>query len=129
VEILPTKFVGIVADHEEFPVERIAVDRGGEGDWIGSVGHEDSLKLTNLREIFEDGEDSGEGDGSSDESDGSGSEIGETVEPGPEPESDDDDKQGQKRRKRKQPQDFSGAQEKKKAKNEMLGEEGFFSEL
>ena len=59
VQILPTKLLGVVADHGEFPIERIAVDRGGEGTWVGSVGHEEVLKLTDLREVFED---EGEGD-------------------------------------------------------------------
>jgi len=56
VQILPTKLLGVVADHGEFPIERIAVDRGGEGQWVGSVGHEEILKLTDLKEVFEDDE-------------------------------------------------------------------------
>lgn len=54
VQLLPTKLLGVVADHGEFPIERIAVDRAGEGQWVGSVGHEEILKLTDLREVFED---------------------------------------------------------------------------
>lgn len=58
VQLLPTNLLGIVADHGEFPIERIAVDHGGEGRWVGSVGHEEVLKLTDLKEVFEDeGED------------------------------------------------------------------------
>ncbi|KAI0340452.1 WD40 repeat-like protein [Trametopsis cervina] len=60
VEILPSKLVGVVADHGEFPVERVKVDMGGEGNWVGSVGHDEILKLTDLREIFEDGGDDDE---------------------------------------------------------------------
>jgi hypothetical protein len=48
VQIYPTKLLGVVADHGEFPVERIAVDRGGEGRWVGSVGHEEVLRMTDL---------------------------------------------------------------------------------
>ncbi|KAA1472358.1 WD40 repeat-like protein [Dentipellis sp. KUC8613] len=54
VQVLPTKMVGIVADHGDFPIERIAVDRAGEGRWVGSVGHDEILRLTDLREVFED---------------------------------------------------------------------------
>jgi len=51
--LFPTKLLGVIADHGEFPIERIAIDQGGEGRWVGSVGHEESLKLTDLREVFE----------------------------------------------------------------------------
>ncbi|GJE93403.1 WD40 repeat-like protein [Phanerochaete sordida] len=54
VQILPTKLIGVVADHGDFPVERIAIDRGGEGRWVASSGHDETLKLTDLKEIFED---------------------------------------------------------------------------
>jgi hypothetical protein len=45
-----------VADHGSFPIERIAVDLGGEGKWVGSAGHDDTLKMTDLRAVFEDEE-------------------------------------------------------------------------
>ncbi|TFY57370.1 hypothetical protein EVJ58_g7054 [Rhodofomes roseus] len=56
VQLFPTKLLGVVADHGEFPIERIAVDRGGEGRWVGSAGHEEVLKLTDLQEVFADDE-------------------------------------------------------------------------
>lgn len=65
VQLLPTKLLGIVTDHGDYPVERIVIDRAGEGRWVGSVGHEDVLKLTDLKDIFED-EDDPEGEGSED---------------------------------------------------------------
>lgn len=104
VQILPTKLLGVVADHGDWPVERIAVGGGtgqltidtedtGEDDedglggigtvpsqasrdtpgpghqndddsvssrrwWVGSVGHEDGLRLTNLMGFFRDGQNS-----------------------------------------------------------------------
>lgn len=61
VQLLPTKLLGVVADHGEFPIERIEVDMGGEGRWVGSVGHEEVLKLTDLKEVFEDEESEEEG--------------------------------------------------------------------
>jgi len=56
VQLFPTKLVGVVADHGSFPIERIAVDLGGEGRWVGSAGHDDNLKMTDLRAVFEDEE-------------------------------------------------------------------------
>ena len=54
VQLLPTKVIGVVADHGDFPIERIAIDRGGEGRWVGSVGHDEMLRLTDLKDVFED---------------------------------------------------------------------------
>jgi WD repeat-containing protein 55 len=54
VELFPSKLLGVVADHGEFPVERVKVDKDGEGNWVASVGHEELIKLTDLRELFED---------------------------------------------------------------------------
>lgn len=102
VQILPTKLLGVVADHGDWPVERITVGGGtaeltidvdykndddeeewhGIGNatgrtgggaiasvdeddnasasggrwWVGSVGHEDGLRLTDLMSFFRDGE-------------------------------------------------------------------------
>lgn len=77
IELLPTRLVGVIADHGDFPIERIAIDRAGEGRWVGSVGHDEALRLTDLREVLEDEDESGaktededeEGDASSDEGD------------------------------------------------------------
>jgi hypothetical protein len=96
VQILPTKLLGVVADHGEWPIERIAVgggvgsqltsgyeeDSAGKKDgtqnrvgqemdidqmevvngnqsrprkwWVGSVGHEDLLRMTDLENFFID---------------------------------------------------------------------------
>lgn len=54
VQLFPTKLVDVIADHGELPIERIAVDRGGEGNWVGSVGHDEMLRLTDLREALEE---------------------------------------------------------------------------
>jgi len=88
VQILPTKLLGVVADHGEWPIERIAIGGGhgqlsigkietqtsskignqnddeqiqAEGDhrrrwWVGSVGHEDMLRMTDLEGFFRDNE-------------------------------------------------------------------------
>ncbi|KAK7683851.1 WD repeat-containing protein jip5 [Cerrena zonata] len=76
VQLLPTKLLGVVADHGEFPIERIAVDMGGEGRWVGSVGHEEVLKMTDLKEVFEDDDGDAEGERDDEEND---EEVGEEV--------------------------------------------------
>ncbi|KAL1705533.1 WD40-repeat-containing domain protein [Schizophyllum commune] len=83
VQVLPTKLLGVVADHGEWPVERVAVgqaptsqanmpsgDAKGKGKakedqeddeptnakyWVGSVGHDESLRLTSLEAFFKEG--------------------------------------------------------------------------
>jgi hypothetical protein len=77
IELLPTRLVGVIADHGDFPIERIAIDRGGEGRWVGSAGHDEVLRMTDLREVLDDeGEraeaeaDSEDGDVERDASDG-----------------------------------------------------------
>jgi len=57
VQLFPTKLVGAIADHGEFPIERIAVDMDGEGRWVGSVGHDEALHLTDLQEVLQDDSD------------------------------------------------------------------------
>ncbi|CCM06569.1 uncharacterized protein FIBRA_08846 [Fibroporia radiculosa] len=77
VQLFPTKLLGVVADHGEFPIERIAVDRDGEGRWVGSAGHEEILKLTDLKEVFEDeGDKDSEKEGSSDVEDSENEQAG-----------------------------------------------------
>lgn len=44
--------MGVVATHEEFPVERIRLDRNNK--WLGSVSHDECLKLTDVEDLFED---------------------------------------------------------------------------
>lgn len=69
VQLFPTKLVGAIADHGEFPIERIAVDLDGEGRWVGSVGHDEALHMTDLQEVLEDDgdEDDEEADDKSEE--------------------------------------------------------------
>ena len=92
VRILPTKLLGVVADHGDWPVERISIG-GGMGQlsiepeedkntnssriskdkskasqaetidvaqqqkwWVGSVGHDDTLRMTDLEGFFREAE-------------------------------------------------------------------------
>jgi len=129
VQIFPTELLGVVADHGEWPVERIAVGEGmttlsleavkdvkelGKW-WLGSIGHDESLKLTALQPFFE----------ASDESDGDASEAAS--------DSDgvsgvDSDQQLSRKRKLKGPLDIP-QQIKKSRGSEAAEAFGFFDDL
>lgn len=50
--------MGVVATHEEFPVERIRLDHNNK--WLGSVSHDECLKLTDVEDLFEDSDEDDE---------------------------------------------------------------------
>ncbi|KAJ7130196.1 WD40-repeat-containing domain protein [Mycena epipterygia] len=210
VQVLPTKLLGVVADHGELPVERIAVGHGvgrlslGDSDsddsdeeeaekskgkgkgkgkgkaakekgdeseeeaededargqgrwWVGSAGHDDVLRLTDLEAFFrdpsagEEGEGEGEGDASEDGDGGNGGnedaddaavqEEGDPkveadgkgeaeAEAGEEADSDDSDSDVFKAKKRKRkPEKDPLAVRRKKGKNEVEVEGAFFAGL
>lgn len=58
VQILPHKLLGVVADHEGMPVERLA----RHGSWLASIGHGSEIKLTDLGPLLDDGDDEDEDD-------------------------------------------------------------------
>ncbi len=60
IDAVSTPPVGVIASHDDFPIERIKLDRNGK--WLGSVSHDDTLKLTDVSDLFEasDGEDEDE---------------------------------------------------------------------
>ncbi|KAI6145039.1 WD40-repeat-containing domain protein [Pisolithus tinctorius] len=142
VQLFPTKLLGVVADHGSFPIEHIAIDQNGEGRWIGSAGHEDVLKMTDLREVFEDEDsdrdvspeehESDEGEsgsidrsnvpadavegGALSDAEGRGNESSESEEP------------KEKKRKRKGQKDTLAAK-KKKGRNEIDADPSFFAGL
>jgi len=137
VQLLPTKLLGIIADHGQFPVERIVIDRGGEGSWVGSAGHEEVLKLTDLKDVFED-EDEDEGDKDQKPSDGditqdSGKIITKAEQSTSEDDSDEEEQeeqeQGPKSKKRKKDKDFLERRKGKKGRNELITDPSFFSGL
>lgn len=139
VQLLPTKLLGIVTDHGDYPVERIVIDRAGEGRWVGSIGHEDVLKLTDLKDIFEDeGDVEGECSGSEDvdrENERAVvvpkpvEEEKQTVEvpDSEEPESEEEPKS--KKRKKQQTKDPLAKKREKKDRNQILADPSFFSGL
>ena len=140
VQLLPTKLLGIVTDHGDFPVERVVIDRAGEGRWVGSVGHEDILKLTDLRDIFEDEEeDDAEGEGSEgvdNENERPDVAVPQSVEKEEEKaeDSDSDEPEAEeelksKKRKKKQSKDPLAKKRGKKGRNQIAADPSFFSGL
>ncbi|WVQ94264.1 hypothetical protein IAU59_001343 [Kwoniella sp. CBS 9459] len=55
LQVLPHKFLGVIATHEDYPIERIKLDRNGK--WLGSVSHDECLKLTDVSDLFEESDD------------------------------------------------------------------------
>jgi len=112
IELLPTRLVGVIADHGDFPIERIAIDRAGEGRWVGSVGHDEALRMTDLREVFED-EDAGEEEKDNTSSD---EEKADVLQP-------------KKRRKKDKAERELEGRPRKKGKNQIDSDPSFFSGL
>ena len=135
VQLLPTKLLGIVTDHGDYPVERIVIDRGGEGRWVGSVGHEDVLKLTDLKDICED-EDGVEGEVSEDvdvEKECPDVAVPKLVEEeqvedpdSDEPEPEEEPKSKKRKKRAKEP---LVKKKEKKGRNQILADPSFFSGL
>ncbi|KZV91367.1 WD40 repeat-like protein [Exidia glandulosa HHB12029] len=132
VQILPSKFLGAVADHGEFPVERLALDRRKK--WLASASHDELLKLTDVQDALEESDDEGEKDAESrdDDEDQEDDEADTTAAPVPAPappqeDSDaDSDEPAEKRKKRKKKsKDKDGS--RKKANTAVDG--AFFDEL
>ncbi|KDN52509.1 WD40 repeat-like protein [Tilletiaria anomala UBC 951] len=55
VQIYPHKLLGVAADHEGFPVERAL----HAGDWLASIGHENFIRFTSLKDLLDGSEDEG----------------------------------------------------------------------
>ena len=115
------------------------IDRAGEGRWVGSVGHEDVLRLTDLKDIFEDeGEDDIEGETDEDvddENEHPGVAVPELVEEKKKAEDSDSDElepeeeHNSKKRKKKQTKDPLAKKREKKARNQIVTDPSFFSGL
>jgi WD repeat-containing protein 55 len=166
VQLYPTKLLGAIADHGEFPIERVRVDMGGEGRWVGSVGHEEVIKLTDLKDVFEDDKEEDEGgdagkesdedsddekgdealdasaqnesvtnaldDDSDDEFEKGSSEAGESsvpVEASKEDEADSDEELPKERKRKRKEKDPLNVTKRKKGRDQMEAESGFFSGL
>lgn len=47
----------MIATHGDMPIERMRLDRNFK--WLGSVSHDDTLKLTDVSDLFEDSDEEG----------------------------------------------------------------------
>lgn len=54
VQIMPNKLLGAVADHGDFPVERLGLSR--DRKWLASASHDELLKLTDIADALEESE-------------------------------------------------------------------------
>lgn len=52
VQIQPNKLLGVVGEHEHFPIERIALNR--DNTLLGSCSHDMTVKFWNVGYLFED---------------------------------------------------------------------------
>ena len=59
--------VGVIATHDEYPIERMKLDHRKK--WLGSVSHDECIKLTDVENMLEDSDDEGgqEGEGDNDD--------------------------------------------------------------
>ncbi|KAJ9091875.1 hypothetical protein QFC21_007073 [Naganishia friedmannii] len=75
MQVHPNKFLGVIATHGDFPIERMRIDRNSK--WLGSVSHDDTLKLTDVSDLFEesDNEEDGERENQDDENDDTASQT------------------------------------------------------
>ena len=55
LQLYPTKLLGVIADHGEFPIERLKLDRSQR--WLGSASHDEVLKLTDVKDALEESDD------------------------------------------------------------------------
>ena len=182
VRILPTKMLGVVADHGNWPIERISIGCGmgqlsiepeqdksaktgknklktkQDGEtigaeqrqrwWVGSVGHDDTLRMTDLEGFFREAEqaETGKGALAADiRDDDSDTEMDEKLEEDsqekPEivesdsPEQQEGESSGEsdvpppKKRKRKAEKNALNTMKKHKGKNSITVERSFFDGL
>jgi len=88
VQILPSKLLGVIGDHGEFPVERIKINQNKT--WLGSVSHDEVVKLIDVRDILEDSDDEDE-DADADSKEDKDDSIGADGQANDDDSSDDDD--------------------------------------
>ncbi|KZT43434.1 WD40 repeat-like protein [Sistotremastrum suecicum HHB10207 ss-3] len=142
LQLYPTKLLGVIADHGEFPIERLKLDR--ESRWLGSVSHDNILKMTDVKDALEEsdgeGEEEGKGkgvdldaedaldkDSSDDEAQNEGEEAEEKESDSGSDSEDEPVKESKKRKKKKNPDPLGT--KKKKNPLEGTGDPSFFAGL
>ncbi|KIJ37068.1 hypothetical protein M422DRAFT_260457 [Sphaerobolus stellatus SS14] len=128
-------FLGIIADHGDFPIERLKLDR--QGKWLGSASHDEVLKLTDVGDALEESDDEKDGDDkeadqNSDDEETAEAGLGdvspvkrEVVEYDEDSDEQDSDKDQKKKKRRKKNKDETGPRKK----GALATAEGFFADL
>ena len=52
VSIHPNQFLGVIGEHEDFPIERLAYSR--DKKYLASCSHDNTVKFWNVSTFFED---------------------------------------------------------------------------
>ncbi|CAG8546112.1 5238_t:CDS:2, partial [Acaulospora morrowiae] len=67
IGILPNKFLGVIGDHGDFPIEKIQISH--DNALLASCSHDNSVRLWDIRHLYEDDDDSNDGNGENDNAD------------------------------------------------------------
>ncbi|KAJ8550167.1 hypothetical protein K7X08_033874 [Anisodus acutangulus] len=77
VGILPNKIIQPIAEHSEYPVERLAFSH--DRKYLGSASHDNLLKLWDLNELLQDSEDGAKNDSAAEDSDTDGMDVDDNI--------------------------------------------------
>jgi WD repeat-containing protein 55 len=133
LQVYPNKLLGVIGDHGEFPIERMEISR--DGRWLGSASHDESLKMTDIKDCLEDSDDDDEkidkkagktrmGSVDSDQVEGEGNKTEESEDDS----SEEEEVTKEKKRKKKRRGDPLGIK-KKKENLRGTGDPSFFADL
>ncbi|BEI85883.1 hypothetical protein CcaverHIS002_0601700 [Cutaneotrichosporon cavernicola] len=89
IQIQPNTFLGVIATHDEYPIERLALDRSSK--WLASVSHDECIKLTDCEGMFEDDSDAEDVEMGDDTDEGGAGDAEETMDQDQHQDSDDND--------------------------------------
>lgn len=139
VSVEPNDLVGIVGEHEDFPVERMRLSH--DKKYLASSSHDNSIKFWNINYLYDDDNDDGEeedgeaGDMAEEENGGQGEEDGEEEEGGMDVDEHQPAKNKGKGRALDQDDDDEEEEEEgensgpKKKKQKKRGKKGFYSDM
>ncbi|KAJ8544742.1 hypothetical protein K7X08_017325 [Anisodus acutangulus] len=77
VGILPNKIIQPIAEHSEYPVERLAFSH--DRKYLGSASHDNLLKLWDLNELLQDSEDDEKNNSTAEDSDTDGMDVDDNI--------------------------------------------------
>ncbi|XP_060192309.1 WD repeat-containing protein 55-like isoform X2 [Lycium barbarum] len=77
VGILPNKIIQPIAEHSEYPIERLAFSH--DRKYLGSASHDNLLKFWDLNELLQDSEDGAKNDPTAEDSDTDGMDVDDNI--------------------------------------------------